>query len=386
MCPRRPDAIVRTSGRGDSSLGSSFVGRRFERLAAPGDRSHALLPEPDQQFAAVSGNLGRHDPRGDAGQFRKSRRLRRRGWRWRRGRRRILSLTIPRAPDLLGSRRLAEAFDLAARTPARPRSREVAAAANARRQTGRRASPSRDRLSTILCSSRRAASSHCPRAKLSSAAMRVPTASASSSQTERISNCRKRGSSGGRRSAPTASRRPSTKRRASPTRPCSSDTGRGSARRCAGSTATCRVHRRSAAKPRLEQRRRVLHVGEYPHAISHVKPARDLRDVGGGIAVARESFEFGFACFREHLAVAILVEAIDHHAVVAADLLENSGRRVAERGQRAGANMVCSARSTPRKGRRRRRILQFDDEFAISGAMHSASTARGGSARRQRAK
>jgi len=59
-----------------------------------------------------------------------------------------------------------------------------------------------------------------------------------------------------------------------------------------------------------------------------------LRDIAGGIAVAQIGFQVSLPTLGEHLAVTVLVEAIDHDPVIAGKLLEDRGRLTAQRVQR----------------------------------------------------
>ena len=63
-----------------------------------------------------------------------------------------------------------------------------------------------------------------------------------------------------------------------------------------------------------------MDVGEQAHAVALVETAGDLRNVGGGIAIAEQRFELGPLRLRKHLAMARFVEAVDHHPVVAGQL------------------------------------------------------------------
>ncbi len=87
---------------------------------------------------------------------------------------------------------------------------------------------------------------------------------------------------------------------------------------------------------RLQRRRHVFDIGQHPHAVALVQAAGDLRDVGGRVAVAEEGFQAVALLLGQHLAVPLLVEAIDHHAVVAGQVAEQPGRAVRQRDQRAG--------------------------------------------------
>ena len=85
------------------------------------------------------------------------------------------------------------------------------------------------------------------------------------------------------------------------------------------------------------------HVDEDPHSIALVQPARDLRDVGRRVAVAQKRLELRLAALGEDLAMAIIVEAIDHDPIVAGQVLEDAGRRVGERAKGRGCDDVVQA-------------------------------------------
>ena len=74
--------------------------------------------------------------------------------------------------------------------------------------------------------------------------------------------------------------------------------------------------------PRRQRHGLVLHVGEHADAVALVQPPRDLRDVGCRIAIAEIGLEVRLAPFGEDLAVALVVETIDHHTVVAGQSLK----------------------------------------------------------------
>ena len=82
----------------------------------------------------------------------------------------------------------------------------------------------------------------------------------------------------------------------------------------------------------------IVDIDQHPHPVALVEPARDLRDVGGGIAVAEIGLEMRLAALGEDLAMALVVEAVDHHPVVAGELLEDPRGLFAQRAQRVDAD------------------------------------------------
>lgn len=58
--------------------------------------------------------------------------------------------------------------------------------------------------------------------------------------------------------------------------------------------------------------------------------ARALRDVGGRIAVAQQRVDARVSGLGDDLAVAVGVEAVDHHAVVAGEVAHGAGRGVGQ--------------------------------------------------------
>ena len=190
-----------------------------------------------------------------------------------------------------------------------------------------RQSPSREIASIIRCSSRRTDNSACACAKLSSAAMRVAMVSASNSQAARISKGIGRGDvMMARDQAPELA----------------ADHERGDQRRTdAHVLQILDMDRRHAAQPaqrhveiaigdravpRHDRHRLVIDIDQHPNAIALIEAARDLRNVGGRIAVAEIGLEMRLAPLGEDFAVSLVVEAVDHDAVVAGQVLEQ-GRR-----------------------------------------------------------
>ena len=78
---------------------------------------------------------------------------------------------------------------------------------------------------------------------------------------------------------------------------------------------------------RQQLRRLVVHVDQHAHAVAQVQLARALRDVGGRVVVAEQRFEPRVARLGDDLAVAVGVELVDHHAVVADQLAQRAAPR-----------------------------------------------------------
>ena len=84
----------------------------------------------------------------------------------------------------------------------------------------------------------------------------------------------------------------------------------------------------------------VMNVRQQAHPVLLIEPPGDLRNVGGGIAIAQKGFEIRFLRFGEDLAMAGLIEAIDHDAVIAGQVFKDAGGLVAQALQRAGAEKM----------------------------------------------
>ena len=94
---------------------------------------------------------------------------------------------------------------------------------------------------------------------------------------------------------------------------------------------------RQGREARDQRHRRIADIGRDPHPVALIEAAGDLRDVGRGVAVAEIGLELRAAVLGDHLAMAFVVEAVDHHPVVAGDLPEQPRRLVAEHPWRIGA-------------------------------------------------
>ena len=81
-----------------------------------------------------------------------------------------------------------------------------------------------------------------------------------------------------------------------------------------------------------QRRRFVVHVDQHPTR-DCAGTARALRDVGRGIVVAEQRFEARVARLGDDLAVAVGIELVDHHAVVADQVAHRAGGGVREHAQ-----------------------------------------------------
>ena len=68
---------------------------------------------------------------------------------------------------------------------------------------------------------------------------------------------------------------------------------------------------------RVQRHRDVVDVGDQPGPVDRVEPARLGRDVGGRVVQPEEGVEVLATLLGDHLAVPLLVEAVDHHPVEA---------------------------------------------------------------------
>lgn len=117
----------------------------------------------------------------------------------------------------------------------------------------------------------------------------------------------------------------------------------------------------------------VVDIDQHPDAILDVQAAGDLRDIGGGVAVAEKRFQFLFAALGEHFAMALLVEAIDHDPIVAGEVLEDPGGFVAQRAQgRGGLDGAQRSFDMPGQIDGRSGPFQFDDQTTPRGAVQQA--------------
>ncbi len=104
--------------------------------------------------------------------------------------------------------------------------------------------------------------------------------------------------------------------------------------------------------------------------VALVEPARDLGDVGGGVAVAEERLQRLLAPLGQDLAMALLVEAVDHDPVVAGQLLEDPGGVVAQATQRHGAqDRLDAGLDMAAQVDRRAGALELDHQAAGGRAM-----------------
>ena len=119
-----------------------------------------------------------------------------------------------------------------------------------------------------------------------------------------------------------------------------------------------------------ERHRRVVDIGQHADPVALIQPPGDLRDVGRGIAVAQIRLQPRLALLRKHLAMAGLVEAIDHDPVVAGQAADDAGRLVAQRPQGRGLQhpaqpVLDLAGAVRRQGR----PFQLHDQAAMRGAV-----------------
>ena len=126
----------------------------------------------------------------------------------------------------------------------------------------------------------------------------------------------------------------------------------------------------SGALPGQDRNRLVFDVDQDADAIALVESAGDLRNVGGGIAVAEIGLQMRLAPLRENLAVALVVEPVDHDAVVAGEFLEDARGFFAQHAQRrCRDDCLQGLADRLRRVDRRRTALEFDDESAVRRAM-----------------
>jgi hypothetical protein len=105
-----------------------------------------------------------------------------------------------------------------------------------------------------------------------------------------------------------------------------------------------------------------------------------VRNVRRRIAIAEKGFQLWPAAFRKDLAVALVVEAIDHHPVIAGAILKQLGGLVAQRTQRGcRADLVQRAGDVCGKIDRWTGAFQLDDQAALRRSMQQ-SIKRGGRA------
>ena len=123
-------------------------------------------------------------------------------------------------------------------------------------------------------------------------------------------------------------------------------------------------------KARRQGRWRIVDVGKKPNAIAFIEPAGDLRDIGRGITIAEKSFEFRRLGLRENFAMACLVKAIHHDAIVSGELPNNASALVAKGLQRGCGD---DRRNRGFKGlgdfRNRARMFDLNDKLAVRSAV-----------------
>lgn len=126
-------------------------------------------------------------------------------------------------------------------------------------------------------------------------------------------------------------------------------------------------------QPWLQGHWRVVDIDEQADAVSLIQPAGDLRNVRCGVPIAEESLQVRAASFGKDLAVSFLVEAINHHAVIAGEILEYRGGFVAERAQRRRrGDAVKGTVERQRDIRGAACRFELEDEAAVGRAMNGA--------------
>ena len=104
-----------------------------------------------------------------------------------------------------------------------------------------------------------------------------------------------------------------------------------------------------------------------------------MRDIRGWITIAEKGLELRLLGFGEHLAVALLVEAIDHDAIVSRQILEDARALVAEGLQRRGAEHRLQRGLHPvGEIDGRPRAFELDDEGAVRRMMKQGVEGRRG--------
>ena len=140
----------------------------------------------------------------------------------------------------------------------------------------------------------------------------------------------------------------------------------------------------AAEQVRHQRGRLVVHVDQHAHAVAQVQVAGALRDVGGRVAMAEQRLQPRVARLGNDLAVAVGVETVDHHPVVADDVAQVLHHAV---GQRADGRSLADAlhqRAQLAEQRRavdlhagharRRRVhrLQLQHQHVVGDAVHRA--------------
>ena len=117
----------------------------------------------------------------------------------------------------------------------------------------------------------------------------------------------------------------------------------------------------------------VFDIDQHPDAVTLIQSPSDLRDVGRGIAVAEIGFEVGSRSSENTSPWPSIVEAIDHHPVVAGQRLEDARGFIAQRSQRGGGDDGLQAPlQIAGQIDRRPGPLQFDDEATTVRAVDQA--------------
>ena len=137
-------------------------------------------------------------------------------------------------------------------------------------------------------------------------------------------------------------------------------------------------------RTRHQRHRFVVHVDEHANPRAQVELARPLRDVGGRIVMPEQRVQARVARLGDDRAVAVGVELVDHHPVVARQVVHALRRRVRQRAQAgSGAEPLHRGRhaaheDVARDRRRRqlagvrRRRLELQDQDTARGAVQRA--------------
>ena len=102
----------------------------------------------------------------------------------------------------------------------------------------------------------------------------------------------------------------------------------------AAQPAEAQIQRLVRQTRQAQQRNRlVLDIADDPQVVGQVEAARWPGDVRGRVVQAQQGLEVGFALLRDHLAVPVLVEAVDHDPVVPGQMLDLGGERGVQPGR-----------------------------------------------------
>ncbi len=124
---------------------------------------------------------------------------------------------------------------------------------------------------------------------------------------------------------------------------------------------------------RRQRHRRVGDVDQHPHPIADIEAAGHLRNVGGGVAVAEECLQLGKTFLGHHLAVAVLVEAVDHDPVIAGQVAKDPRRVVAQAAQGCrGQDRFQPQLRIAREIDGRPCLFELDHQPGIGGAVQHA--------------